>query len=101
MSRRRGDPAVSYVARLTQEGRDAILQKIGEESTELVIAAKNDDPAAALHELADLWFHLLVWMADAGHTLDDLRAELGRRFGRSGLSRDEREANSSVSDSNC
>jgi phosphoribosyl-ATP pyrophosphohydrolase len=78
-SRHAADPAQSYVASLQTKGLDAILKKIGEESAELVIAAKNPDRAAAVHELADLWFHMMVWMAHAGITLDDLRAELGSR----------------------
>ena len=85
VSRHRADPAQSYVASLQGKGLDAILKKIGEESSELLIAAKNGDRAAALHELADLWFHMMVWMAHAGYSLDDLRGELGARHGRSGL----------------
>jgi phosphoribosyl-ATP pyrophosphohydrolase len=85
VSRRAADPAESYVASLQAKGLDAILKKIGEESSELLIAAKNGDRGEGLHELADLWFHMLVWMAHAGHSLDDLRGELGARYGRSGL----------------
>ncbi|MCZ6749264.1 MAG: phosphoribosyl-ATP diphosphatase [SAR324 cluster bacterium] len=80
------DPEHSYVAALNRKGEDAILKKIGEESSELLIAAKNGRKPEAIHELADLLFHLLVWMVRAGYTLDDVRAELGARFGRSGLS---------------
>ena len=87
LSRRGADPAQSYVAALSGKGEDALLCKIGEESAELLIAAKNGERAAAIHELADLWFHLMVWMAHAGYSLDDVRAELGARFGRSGLAR--------------
>ena len=83
LQRRGTDPANSYVARLSGQGEDAILQKIGEEGVELVIAAKNRERDAALHELADLWFHMMVWMAEAGYTLNDLRQELGRRYERS------------------
>jgi phosphoribosyl-ATP pyrophosphohydrolase len=79
------DPAESYVARLLAGGPDAVLQKVGEESCELIIAAKNGDRAATVHELADLWFHVLVCMAQAGITPEDVEGELGRRFGRSGL----------------
>ena len=86
-SRRGADPGESYVAALARQGEDALLQKIGEESCELVIAAKNGGRAAIVHELADLWFHLMLWMAHAGYSLDDVRTELGARFGRSGLSR--------------
>lgn len=87
LSRRNADPAESYVAALSAQGEDALLQKIGEESCELLIAAKNHARDAAVHELTDLWFHLMVWMAHAGYSLDDVRAELGARFGRSGLNR--------------
>jgi phosphoribosyl-ATP pyrophosphohydrolase len=85
VSRHSANPAESYVASLERKGLDAILKKIGEESSELLIAAKNGGRAEALHELADLWFHMMVWMAHAGHSLDDLRGELGARYGRSGL----------------
>ena len=75
----------SYVASLLARGEDAMLMKVSEESTELVLAAKNGDRSAAVHELADLWFHLLVWMSKEGITPLDVEQELGRRLGRSGL----------------
>lgn len=74
------DPERSYVARLARQGADAILKKIGEECTEVILAAKNGQKAPAVHELADLWFHLLVWMAQAEITPGDVEAELGRRY---------------------
>lgn len=83
--RRTGDPAASYVAKLTAKGRAKIAQKLGEEATEAVIAAMQDDKAALTAEAADLLFHLLVLLADAGVGLDDVRAELARREGVSGL----------------
>ena len=83
--RRAGDPDASYVAKLTAKGRHKIAQKLGEEATETVIAAIADDRAAMVSESADLLFHLLVLLADAGLTLDDVRAELARREGVSGL----------------
>ena len=83
--RRTGDPASSYVARLTAKGRAKIAQKLGEEATETVIAAIQDDRAALTGEAADLVFHLLVLLADAGLGLDDVRAELARREGVSGI----------------
>ena len=85
LARRDAEPAQSYVASLNAKGEDAVLQKIGEEACEVVIAAKNGEAGAAIHELADLWFHLLVWMARAGITPADVESELGRRFGHSGL----------------
>ena len=83
--RRGADPDASYVARLTAKGRAKIAQKLGEEAVETVIAAIADDRAALASEAADLVFHLLVLLADAGLTLDDVRAELARREGVSGL----------------
>lgn len=83
--RRSGDPAASYVARLTAKGRAKIAQKLGEEAVETVIAAIEDDRAGLTSEAADLLFHLLVLLADAGLTLDDVCAELARREGVSGL----------------
>jgi len=81
---RRGiDPAASYTAALFAKGRARIAQKVGEEATETVIAALTR-PDALVAEAADLVFHLLVLLADAGHGLDDLRAELVRREGVSG-----------------
>lgn len=83
--RRSGDPATSYVAKLTARGRAKIAQKLGEEATEAVIAAIQDDRAELVKESADLIFHLLVLLADMGLSLDDVRAELARREGVSGI----------------
>ena len=84
-SRRGADPDSSYVARLFTRGRAKIAQKLGEEAVEPVIAALAEDKAALTSEAADLVFHLLVLLADAGLTLDDIRAELARREGVSGI----------------
>ena len=83
--RKRADAASSYVAKLYRDGLDAILKKVGEEAAETVIAAKNSDRAALVHEIADLWFHSLVLMAAKDVPLSELTAELARRRGRSGL----------------
>jgi phosphoribosyl-ATP pyrophosphohydrolase len=83
--RRTGDPASSYVAKLTARGRAKIAQKLGEEATEAVIAAIQDDREELVKESADLVFHLIVLLADAGLGLDDVRAELARREGTSGI----------------
>jgi len=83
--RRTGDPDSSYVARLTAKGRAKIAQKLGEEAVETVIAAIQDDKAALTSEAADLIFHLAVLLADAGLSLGDVRAELARREGVSGI----------------
>lgn len=83
--RRTADPSTSYVAKLTAKGRAKIAQKLGEEAVEAAIAAVQDDRAGLTGEAADLIFHLLVLLADAGLTLDDVRAELARREGVSGI----------------
>ncbi|HEX8388770.1 MAG TPA: phosphoribosyl-ATP diphosphatase [Sphingomonas sp.] len=84
-SRRGADPASSYTAALFARGRGRIAQKLGEEAVETVIAAMGDDPAAIVPEAADLLYHLLVLLTDAGLSLADVRAELERREGVSGL----------------
>ena len=83
--RRTGDPATSYVAKLTAKGRAKIAQKLGEEAVEAAIAAVQDDRAGLTGEAADLIFHLLVLLADTGLSLEDVRAELARREGISGI----------------
>jgi phosphoribosyl-ATP pyrophosphohydrolase len=84
-----GDPAASYVAKLFAKGDDAILKKIGEEATELVMAAKDarvdGDAAKVLYECADLWFHSLVLLAKFDLTPQQVLDELARREGVSGL----------------
>ena len=84
-ARRTASPDSSYVAKLTARGRAKIAQKLGEEATETVIAAIQDDREELTKEAADLVFHLIVLLADAGLSLDDVRAELARREGMSGL----------------
>jgi phosphoribosyl-ATP pyrophosphohydrolase len=84
-SRKGGDPATSYVARLFHKGEDAILKKVGEEATEVVMAAKDHDAARLVNEVADLWFHSLVALAAQGCTPAQVLAELQRREGLSGL----------------
>ncbi|GAA0735614.1 phosphoribosyl-ATP diphosphatase [Sphingomonas japonica] len=84
-ARRASDPEASYVARLSAAGTAKIAQKVGEEAIETVIAALSGDRAALTSEAADLLFHLLVLLADRGVTLGDVRAELVRREGVSGL----------------
>lgn len=79
------DAGTSYVASLAARGRAKIAQKLGEEAVETVIAAMADDRHALTGEAADLMFHLTVLLAHAGITLDDVRAELARRAGVSGL----------------
>ena len=84
-----GDPAASYVARLLHKGPDAFLKKIGEEATEVVMAAKDVDHGAEktkiVYEVADLWFHSMIALAHYGLRPADVIAELVRREGTSGL----------------
>jgi phosphoribosyl-ATP pyrophosphohydrolase len=84
-TRRAGDPDKSYVARLFHKGTDAILKKVGEEATELVMAAKDGDRQKIVFETADLWFHSMIALAQFGLTPADVLAELERREGLSGL----------------
>ena len=78
-SRRGADPKTSYVARLLAGGVDRIGKKIGEEATELVIAAKNQSRDEIVWEAADLLFHTLVLLAEENVTLDEVGAEFKRR----------------------
>ena len=80
-----GDPDKSYVARLFSKGTDAILKKIGEEATEVVMAAKDGDPVRIVGEMADLWFHSMIALAAFDLKPADVLAELDRRVGLSGL----------------
>lgn len=75
----------SYVAGLYHKGLDAILKKIGEESAETIIAAKDGVASEVIYETADLWFHTLVMLAHMGLKPEDVLAELERRFGLSGI----------------
>lgn len=84
-SRKGSDPASSYTAQLFADGRAKIARKVGEEAVETVVAAMGSDSGALTSEAADLVYHLLVLLADAGLSLDDVRGELARRTGTSGL----------------
>lgn len=84
-SRKSASAESSYVASLFARGMNAILKKVGEEATETVIAAKEDDDKQLVHETADLWFHTLVMLAARGLGPDDVLRELERRFDVSGL----------------
>lgn len=72
-------PEGSYVAKLAGGGLDRLAKKIGEEATEVVIAAKNRDAAELTREMADLWFHCYVLLAEAGLRPEEIWAELARR----------------------
>jgi phosphoribosyl-ATP pyrophosphohydrolase len=84
-SRKTGDPDKSYVARLFHKGNDAILKKIGEEATEVVMACKDGERPKIVGEVADLWFHCMVALNAYGLSPADVLAELERREGLSGL----------------
>ena len=84
-SRKAVDPESSYVAKLFHKGADSILKKVGEEATEVVIAAKDEDREQIVYESADLLFHLMVMLARYDLSLSDVVAELARREGLSGL----------------
>ena len=84
-SRKTASPDSSYVAKLFHKGTDSILKKIGEEATEVVIAAKGENREQIVYESADLLFHLMVMLARYDLTLADVAEELARREGLSGL----------------
>jgi phosphoribosyl-ATP pyrophosphohydrolase len=84
-SRRASSPDSSYVARLFSKGEDAILKKVGEEATEVVMAAKDGAADKVVAEVADLWFHTLLVLETHGREPADVLAELRRREGMSGL----------------
>ncbi len=89
IERKQADPAHSYVAQLYQKGLNKILEKVGEECTETLIAAKDAERdgklEAVIYETADLWFHSLVMLAHLGLGPDVVLNELARRFNLSGL----------------
>lgn len=89
LPQRGGDADTSYVARLLKKGPDAFLKKIGEEATEVVMAAKDaeygGDTTKVVNEVADLWFHCMVALAHYGLKPADVLAELDRRAGTSGI----------------
>jgi phosphoribosyl-ATP pyrophosphohydrolase len=84
-SRKGADPDASYVGRLLAHGEDAILKKVGEEATELVLAGKDGERLRIVEETADLWFHCLVALAHYGLRPADVLMELRRREGISGI----------------
>ena len=87
--RKQADAGSSYVASLHAKGLNKILEKVGEECTETLLAAKDcqhsDDKSDLIYETADLWFHSLVMLSHLGLGPDDILTELERRFDLSGL----------------
>jgi phosphoribosyl-ATP pyrophosphohydrolase len=88
-ARRQADPEQSYVASLHHKGLNKILEKVGEEATEVILAAKDaeagGDRNAVIGEVADLWFHSMVMLSYLDLDIKDVMQCLGDRFGVSGL----------------
>jgi phosphoribosyl-ATP pyrophosphohydrolase len=88
-ARKHASPETSYVAKLFSKGEDAILKKIGEEATEVILASKGGDKTQLVYETADLWFHCTVLLAQHGLSADNVLDELARREGLSGIAEKE------------
>ncbi len=88
-ARKRASPESSYVSKLFSKGEDAILKKVGEEATEVILASKAGDKTDLVYETADLWFHCMVLLAQHGLSVGDVLNELARREGVSGISEKE------------
>ena len=88
-ARRHADPQQSYVASLHHKGLNKILEKVGEEATEVILAAKDaaagGDLAAVIGEVADLWFHSMVMLSHLDLDIEDVMQCLSDRTGTSGL----------------
>lgn len=84
-ARKQASPESSYVAKLFSKGEDAILKKVGEEATEVILASKAGDKTHLVYEIADLWFHCMVLLAHQGLSSEDVLDELARREGLSGI----------------
>ncbi len=84
-ARKTAAPESSYVARLFSKGEDAILKKVGEEATEVILASKEGDKSHLVYEIADLWFHCMVLLSHHQLSAENVLDELARREGLSGL----------------
>ena len=84
-ARKQAAPDTSYVAKLFSKGENATLKKIGEEATEVLLAAKGGDKTHLVYETADLWFHCMVMLAHHDLSAEDVLNELARREGISGI----------------
>lgn len=89
-ARKNASPESSYVAKLFSKGEDAILKKVGEEATEVILASKQGDKTHLVYETADLWFHCMVLLAHHDLSARDVLNELARREGLSGITEKER-----------
>ncbi len=78
--RKRTMPAGSYTVTLFEDGENEILKKIGEESVEVIIAAKGEGDARVIYEMSDLIYHAMVLLAERGLTWQQIEDELARRF---------------------
>ncbi|MBI5815533.1 MAG: phosphoribosyl-ATP diphosphatase [Nitrospinae bacterium] len=85
VERKKADPKSSYVASLYAKGEDKILEKVGEEAVETILAHKTGDRGQIVYETADMWFHSIVALAQKDIPVDDVLAELQSRFGKTGL----------------
>ena len=85
LEKKHADPANSYVASLYHKGVNAIVKKIGEETTEVIIAAKENHDSALIYEISDLLFHCLVLLASRDLSPEEVIQELKRREGVSGI----------------
>ncbi len=85
VERKDAAPDSSYVASLYAKGADAICKKVAEEAAETIMAAKDGDRLHLVREVADLWFHSMILLAQFGVGVDDVLAELHRREGVSGI----------------
>ena len=84
VSRKETKPEGSYTSYLFEKGIDKILKKCGEECSEVIIAAKNNDNAETVLEISDLLYHIMVMMVNQGNPLEDVLAELDKRSEKSG-----------------
>lgn len=84
-SRKGAEPGSSYVASLYAKGTDSICKKVAEEAAETIMAAKDGDAHHLVKEVADLWFHSMILLAQYGVSMADVAAEFARREGVSGI----------------
>ena len=84
-ARKEADPQTSYVAKLYSKGMNSNLKKVGEAAAETIIAAKDGSKEDLIYETADLWFHTMVMLSQAGLSAQDVLDELARRVGLSGI----------------